>query len=91
MRSALPETNTTLLQRIAKAKRRRLASLIREGVMEWLNRRSYLQDEEKKTLGVQPDLENLPKRSSKDQSRMVHTQRERKTRSYNLLWRSRLT
>jgi hypothetical protein len=29
-----------------------LSHLIREGVMEWLARRSYLEKEEKKALGV---------------------------------------
>ena len=48
----LTRDDTALLQRIAKAKRCSLASLIREGVMEWLVRRSYLEDEEKKALGI---------------------------------------
>jgi predicted hydrolase (HD superfamily) len=48
----LTRDDTELLRRIAKAKRCSLASLIRESVMEWLARRSFLQDEEKKALGV---------------------------------------
>lgn len=48
----LSKDDTALLQRIAKAKRCSLASLLREAAMEWLARRSYLEDEEKKALGI---------------------------------------
>ena len=48
----LTRDDTELLRKIAKAKRCSLASLIRESVMECLARRSFLQDEEKKALGI---------------------------------------
>jgi len=48
----LTEQDSALLQRIAKGRRCSLSHLIREGVMEWLARRSYLKDEEKKALGL---------------------------------------
>jgi predicted transcriptional regulator len=48
----LPEQDSALLQKIAKARRSTNSQLIREGIMEWLARRSFLQDEDKKALGV---------------------------------------
>jgi len=48
----LTEEDSALLRRTAKGRRCTISHLIREGVMEWLARRSFLQDEEKKALGV---------------------------------------
>jgi len=48
----LTEQDSTFLRRVAKGRRCTLSHLIREGVMEWLARRSFLQDEEKKALGI---------------------------------------
>jgi len=48
----LSKQDSELLQKIAKARRSSLSQLFREAAMEWLARRSFLQDEEKKALGV---------------------------------------
>jgi predicted hydrolase (HD superfamily) len=48
----LTEHDSSLLRKIAKGRRCSLSQLLREATMEWLARRSYLEDEEKKALGV---------------------------------------
>jgi hypothetical protein len=48
----LTEQDSSLLRRIAKGRRCSLSQLLREATMEWLARRSFLQDEEKKALGL---------------------------------------
>ncbi len=48
----LTEQDSSLLRRIAKGRRCSLSQLLREAAMEWLARRSFLQEEEKKALGL---------------------------------------
>ena len=48
----LTTEDSTLFRKIARARRCSLSHLLREAAMEWLARRSFLQDEEKKALGV---------------------------------------
>jgi len=50
----LSEEDSELLQKMARARRCSLSHLFREAAMEWLARRSFLRDEEKKALGVTP-------------------------------------
>ena len=54
----LAERDSSLLRKIAKNRRCTMSHLIREGVMEWLARRSFLEDEERKAVGA-PTLGEL--------------------------------
>jgi predicted hydrolase (HD superfamily) len=48
----LAEQDSALLRKVAKDRRCSVSQLFRDAVMEWLGRRSFLQDEEKKALGI---------------------------------------
>ena len=48
----LGERDSALLRKVADARRCTLSQLIREAILVWLARASYLDAEEKKALGI---------------------------------------
>jgi len=49
---SLSERDSALLRKAARDRRWSVSQFFREAALEWLARRSFLQDEEKKALGL---------------------------------------